>query len=120
MRDYIVARNGKGHLTGRKCDNPRCGGDLYDSVINFGENLKEEVLNGGWEDGTNADLMLSLGSSLRVTPACDIPVEMVENGGKLVIVNLQKTPLDNMAALVIHARIQNVMGLLMEKLNMKI
>ena len=69
-------------------DNSNCNGKLYDSIINFGENLKEEILNTGWEKGKNADLMLSLGSSLRVTPACDIPVEMIDNGGQLVIVNL--------------------------------
>ena len=93
MRDYQVRTGTKDHSTGRKCEN--CGGMLYDSVINFGEDLKPAILNGGWEAGVNADLMLSLGSSLRVTPACDIPLEMVENGGKLVIVNLQKTPLND-------------------------
>ena len=38
------------------------------------------------------------------------------HGGKLVIVNLQETPLDHYAHLIIHARIQTVMTKLMEKL----
>ena len=38
----------------------------------------------------------------------------------MVIVNLQKTPLDDYAHLIIHARIQTVMQKLMEKLNMPI
>lgn len=45
---------------------------------------------------------------------------MRKNGGKLVIVNLQKTPLDNIANLIIHARIQTVMKMLMEKLEVPI
>ena len=123
MRDFRCRRDFNKyniHKTDRKCDNPRCKGDLYDSIINFGEDLRDDVLNPAWDVGTDADLMLSMGSSLRVTPACDIPLEMTGYGGKLVIVNLQKTPLDKNADLVIHGRIQNVMSILMEKLNMKI
>lgn len=61
-----------------------------------------------------------MGSSLRVTPAADIPKTVFENNGKLVIVNLQKTPLDAYAALNIHARCDDVMNRLMEKLNIEI
>ena len=45
---------------------------------------------------------------------------MTWNGGKLVIVNLQKTPIDSFADFIIHARIQTVMIKLMEKLEMPI
>ena len=41
-------------------------------------------------------------------------------GGKLVIVNLQKTLLDPMANIIIHARIQTVFTKLMEKLEIPI
>jgi len=40
-----------------------------------------------------ADVCLAMGSSLTVTPAADIP-KHVGKHGKLIIVNLQKTPLD--------------------------
>ena len=43
---------------------------------------------------SESDLCLCMGSSLRVTPAADIPLHTFEKGGKLVIVNLQKTPID--------------------------
>ena len=41
MRDFRVrnAQKVKDHKTGRKCDDRACGGDLEDSIINFGENL---------------------------------------------------------------------------------
>lgn len=49
-----------------------------------------------------------MGSSLTVTPAADIPKHVGKNG-KLVIVNLQKTPLDKYAFLRINALCDDVM-----------
>lgn len=57
-----------------------------------------------------------MGSSLRVTPAADMPAETAKNGGNLVIVNLQKTPLDKYATLCIYGKCDDVMMLLMKKL----
>lgn len=41
MRDYDTrtAYEVNDHLTGRICDNTKCKGKLYDTIINFGENL---------------------------------------------------------------------------------
>jgi hypothetical protein len=64
--------------------------------------------------------MLSLGNFIRVNPAALLPDETVKNGGKIVILNLLKTPLNNIAALVIHAKIDNVIERLMNKLNFEI
>nr|GEX02593.1 NAD-dependent protein deacetylase SRT1 [Tanacetum cinerariifolium] len=36
-----------------------------------------------------ADIVLCLGTSLQITPACDLPLKSIRNGGKMVIVNLQ-------------------------------
>jgi NAD-dependent SIR2 family protein deacetylase len=49
-----------------------------------------------------------MGSSLTVTPAADIPEE-VGKKGKLIIVNLQKTPLDGHAFFRINALCDEVM-----------
>lgn len=111
LRDFRVrtALKTHDHATGRKCDNKTCNGNLRDSIINFGENLDDKIIDAGFSWGKKSDLCIALGSSLRVTPAADIPVETVHNGGKLVIVNLQKTPLDSMACLRINALIDDVM-----------
>jgi len=61
---------------------------LHDSIINFGENLPEEELENGFLQCGKADVCLVLGSSLRVTPAADMPRKTMTKGGKLVIVNL--------------------------------
>ena len=57
-----------------------------------------------------------MGSSLRVSPANLLPQATAERGGNLVICNLQKTPLDDYAALVIHAKCDDIMTGLMERL----
>lgn len=90
MRDFRVrnAQKVHSHITGRNCDDPKCNGRLMDTIINFGENLRDEDLDMGFAQGNDADLMLALGSSLRVTPAADMAAATAEKGGKLVIVNL--------------------------------
>jgi hypothetical protein len=122
LRDFRVrnAQKVHDHKTGRPCDDPECDGILEDTIINFGEGLPEEDLNNGFNHAGCSDLILSMGSSLRVSPAADIPKTVFENNGKLVIVNLQKTPLDAYAALNIHAKCDDVMNRLMDKLNIPI
>lgn len=64
--------------------------------------------------------MLCLGSSLRVGIPADILRDCIKRKGKIIIVNLQKTPLHDKAHMVIHCRIQELMSRLMEKLGIEI
>jgi len=116
MRDYLcrTAKVAKEHLTGRKCADLKCQGDLMDSIVNFGEYLPKEDMNNGLLHAEKADVLLSLGSSLRISSM--FPEATVNNGGKLVVVNIQKTPLDKKAALVIHAKIDTVVERVMKNL----
>jgi NAD-dependent SIR2 family protein deacetylase len=58
---------------------------------------------------------------MRVSPANKLPLTPVKSEkGDLVIVNLQETPFDNKAKLVIHARTDEVMALLMEELSLPV
>lgn len=57
---------------------------------------------------------------MRVTPAADMVIETANNGGKIVLINLQKTPLDAYATLCIHAKVDDVIDLLFKKLCMQI
>lgn len=82
--------------------------------------MKGDILNEGFRQGEMSDLMLCLGSSMRVSPANSMAEASAGKGGKLVIVNLQKTPMDAQAHLVIHGLIDDVMNLLMEKIQVKI
>jgi len=57
-----------------------------------------------------------LGSSLTVTPASKLP----QKAKTLVIVNLQKTPVDNKAKLRIFAPADKVMKMLLKKMEVKV
>lgn len=122
MRDFRTrtATNNKEHLTGRICDTPGCGGKLKDTIINFGEGLEPKVLRKGAQLHGMADLCIAMGSSLRVTPANELPIICLQEGGKFVLINLQKTMLDPMATLVIHEKVDKVIEMLMSKLQFPI
>ena len=51
MRDFKVrtANRVHDHKTGRKCDDKKCNGDLFDSILNFGENYREGILEEAYE-----------------------------------------------------------------------
>ena len=61
-----------------------------------------------------------IGSSLTVTPAADIPRRVAKRKKKLVIGNLQRTPLYNRATINIHAFSDTIMEGLMKRLNIPI
>ncbi|KAJ5067998.1 nad-dependent protein deacetylase sirtuin-7 [Anaeramoeba ignava] len=105
------------HKTGRFCED--CGGELFDSIVDFGDKLPQLDLNRAFEHSKKADLVIVLGSSLQVSPTSEMPLYTLENDknpGNLVIVNLQVTPKDQFASLKIFAESDIVMKLLMKKL----
>ena len=64
-----------------------------------------------------SDLFLVLGSSLVVTPAALFPVKAKQYGARLVIVNREPTPLDDMADFVLRDEIGPMMTAAMRDLN---
>lgn len=94
------------HCTRRECE---CGAVLKDSIIHFKENLPQAALESAFANAEKADLCIVLGSSLTVSPACLVPKEVTKHG-KLVIVNLQTTPQDNLAHLRIWAKTDQVIN----------
>lgn len=84
---------------------PECGGLLKWAVVLFGEPLHPQVWGEAERLARNCDLMLALGSSLVVEPAAGLPRLASQLGARLVIVNDEPTPLDEMADLVIRGRI---------------
>ena len=78
---------------------PRCGRVLKPGITFFGERLPMEAIKAAETEAWDADLMLILGTTLRVSPAADLPRTTLRRGGELVIVNNMTTPLDNSAVL---------------------
>ncbi len=103
------------YLTGDvRCE---CGGIFRPNVVLFGEPLPQEAFQNALADSERAELFIVLGSSLTVTPANQMPVIAKRSGAKLVIVNMDETPLDGMADLVIHGE---KIGELLEKLDSRL
>uniref|UniRef100_A0A915EPZ7 protein acetyllysine N-acetyltransferase n=1 Tax=Ditylenchus dipsaci TaxID=166011 RepID=A0A915EPZ7_9BILA len=82
--------------------------------------LPEKPLRDSFQNGRIADLCLVLGSSLTVSPANRIPQETAERGGKLVICNMQKTPLDSLASLRVFSKTDALMQKTMQYLGIPI
>ena len=63
-----------------------CRGFLEDTIINFRDHLEEAVLDKAMDEASISDTILCLGTTLTVTPACDI-VEMAPGKQPLIICN---------------------------------
>jgi len=87
-----------------------CGGRLKPSVVFFGESLPKSALDEAVVASKNCDLFLVLGSSLVVYPAAQMPIIAKENNAFLVIINIDETPFDDVADLVIHDSASNVLS----------
>ncbi|KAK2139453.1 hypothetical protein LSH36_1777g00001 [Paralvinella palmiformis] len=83
------------HRTGRRCERKGCDGLLINTIINFGDSLEKRVLSTADEHAKKSDLILCLGSSLRVIPASDF-VEKGQPPLRLVLCNRQPTPFDHL------------------------
>ena len=80
----------------------RCEAVLRPDVVLFGEMLPEDVLNQAVMESEQCDLMIVVGSSLVIYPAAGLPYQAKHNGAKLVIINIDPTPMDGLADMVIH------------------
>lgn len=94
--------------TGRVCDRSGCGGALRDNLLDWEDALPEREFVASETALSEADLCICMGTSLRIRPASELPLRTVKNGGKLVIINLQKTPKDRHAHLKIHLPVDEV------------
>jgi NAD-dependent deacetylase len=83
---------------------PSCGGYLKSATILFGQRVPEAELARAKELAGSCDLFLVVGSSLKVTPAATLPRLALMRDVPLIIVNLEPTPLDDYADVVMHER----------------
>jgi NAD-dependent deacetylase len=95
----------------------KCGELVKTATISFGQQMPEEPMLRAEAETQACDLFLVLGSSLVVTPAALFPVRAKQYGARLVIVNRDPTPLDEIADLVLHEEIGPTMTAAMRDLN---
>ncbi|XP_078162977.1 sirtuin 1 isoform X2 [Carex rostrata] len=119
IRDFEIETIGL-KKTSRRCSEPSCLSKLKDTVLDWEDALPDKEMDLAQKHCSAADLVLCLGTSLQITPACNFPFRCLKNGGRVVIVNLQSTPKDKKASLVIHGLVDKVMEEVMRILHHRI
>ena len=110
-KEYLKAYIEQGELP--RC--PECNGLLKPDVILFGEQLPQRA----WYDAQRAcrqcDLMLVAGSSLEVLPVAGLPMQAVDRGSHLIILNNATTYLNVRADVVIQEDIAAIIPAIVEQ-----
>ena len=83
----------------------RCGGILKSDTISFGQSLKPDVLDRATRAVQGCDLLLAVGTTLRVYPVASLVPIARERGARVVIVNGEPTALDELAHAVLRGPI---------------
>jgi NAD-dependent deacetylase len=87
----------------------RCGGILKSATISFGQPLVPQVIARAMRAAEEADLLLAIGTSLQVYPVAGA-VPLAKNAGaRVVIVNAEPTPFDDLADAVLRDPIGRVL-----------
>jgi NAD-dependent deacetylase len=83
----------------------RCGGILKSDTISFGQALVPEVIDRAMRAAAEADLLISVGTSLQVYPIAGAVPAAKNAGARVVIVNAEATPFDGIADAVLRSAI---------------
>jgi len=86
-----------------------CGGILKSATISFGQNLVPDDLERAERAVNQCDLLLAVGSSLTVYPAAGLVPLARSAGARIVIVNAEPTPYDDIADAVLGGSISEVL-----------
>lgn len=86
-----------------------CGGILKAATISFGQPLRPADLERASRAAAECDLLLAVGSTLRVSPANGLVPLARGHGARVVIVNAHPTPYDGLADAVLRDPISEVL-----------
>lgn len=93
-----------------------CGGILKSATVMFGQRLDPVVLGQAMSIAKAAEVFLAVGSSLQVQPAASLAGMAAEHGARLVIVNAEPTPYDELAAEIVREPIGTALPELLERI----
>jgi NAD-dependent deacetylase len=100
----------KFETNGRHAPDCVCGGFIKTGTISFGQAMPVEAMERAEQLTRSCDLFLSIGSSLVVWPAAGFPLMAKRIGARLVIINREETEFDDIADLVVHQDIGDVLA----------
>jgi NAD-dependent deacetylase len=100
--DEAVRRVEQGDLA-PECE--KCGGLLKAATVSFGQQMPEAELDRAAAVSRACEVFLAVGSSLVVYPAAMLPALAKRSGARLILINREPTPLDDVADLVLRDEI---------------
>jgi NAD-dependent deacetylase len=95
---------------------PRCGAILKPDVILMEEQLPVQAWLQAVEASRSCDTMLVAGSSLEVVPVANLPMQAVDHGAHLIIINQSNTYIDIRADVVIQEDLVDVIPAIVDQL----
>lgn len=73
-------------LTGNRCTVPKCNGRLRCTTVAFTQSMPDICLSKAIKKSKKCDLSLCMGTSMRVSPACELPSMNLESGMKKMVI----------------------------------
>lgn len=86
-----------------------CGGILKSATISFGQALVPEIIERAMQAAEEADLLLAIGTTLNVYPVAGAVPLAKSAGARVVILNAQPTPMDDIADAVLRGSIGEIL-----------
>jgi NAD-dependent deacetylase len=86
-----------------------CGGILKSATISFGQALVPHVISRAIRAAEDSDLLLAVGTSLQVYPIAGAVPIAKSAGARVVIVNAEPTPFDDVADAVLQGQIGRIL-----------
>ncbi|MGW6291571.1 SIR2 family NAD-dependent protein deacylase [Streptomyces sp. NPDC055058] len=93
-----------------------CGGILKSATVMFGEPLDPVVLSEALAIAKGCSVFLAVGTSLQVQPAAGLAGVAADHGARLVIVNAEPTPYDEIADEVVREPIGTALPALLRRI----
>jgi len=94
---------------------PDCDNLLKPDIILYEEQLPAETWRMARKEVNACDLLLVLGSTLTVTPVCDLPLTALSKGAKMIIINRTNTHLDHLAAVYLQGDLEELLPIIADK-----
>jgi NAD-dependent protein deacetylase/lipoamidase len=86
-----------------------CGGILKSATISFGQSLVPDVIASAMRAVERADILLTIGTSLQVYPVAGAVPMAKAAGTRVVILNAEPTPFDDLADAVIRGPLGEIL-----------
>ena len=95
---------------------PECGGLVKGDTVMFGEPIPPSVIDACFQRMAACDCIIVCGTSATVFPAASFPQIVKENGGSVIEVNPNPTPLSQIADVILRGPSGELLPQLVERL----